>query len=184
MTNIIALYSPAAQSGKSTVADYLNKHGYTVVKFAGILKDMVRTMLLGAGVPMLTVERMVEGDLKETPLTLASGVKVTPRHLMQTLGTEWGRGIDADLWASLTASKVKQMVDRGQKVAIDDMRFPNEFDAIKALGGTTVYVTRPGVVRVGNHASEGQLDNHSFDHVLVNEGSIEDLHMLVSVHLM
>ena len=179
MNHIIALYSPAPQSGKTTTADYLNLQGYTVVKFAGILKDMVRTMLLGAGIPLLTVERMVEGDLKEFSLTLASGVKVTPRRLMQTLGTEWGRGIDPDLWASLTAAKIKQMVGRGQKVVIDDMRFPNEFDAITKIGGATVCIHRSTAEVVTGHSSEGQLNDHFFDAVLINDGTIADLHQQI-----
>lgn len=173
MSKIIALYSPAAQSGKSTIAHALNGLGYRTIKFAGILKDMIRTMLLGAGIPYDTVERMIEGDLKEKPITFPNGRTVTPRVLMQTLGTEWGRGINPDLWADLTISKA---TGASGKVIIDDMRFPNEFDAVKKAGGVTILVTRPGVVRPANcHPSEGQLDNHPFDWTVVNDGSVDQL---------
>lgn len=172
MSKIIALYSPAAQSGKSTIAHALNGVGYRTIKFAGILKDMIRTMLLGAGIPYDVVERMVEGDLKEKPIRFP-GFEVTPRHLMQTLGTEWGRGINANLWADLTINKA---ASASGKVIIDDMRFPNEFEAVKAAGGTTILVTRPGVERPANcHPSEGQLDAFPFDHHVINDGSVDKL---------
>lgn len=172
MSKIIALYSPAAQSGKSTIAGILNERGYRTIKFAGVLKDMIRTMLFGAGIPYNTVERMIEGDLKEKPIRFPD-FEVTPRKLMQTLGTEWGRGINPDLWADLTISKASKAAG---KVIIDDMRFPNEFEAVKAAGGITIMVTRPGVVRPANcHPSEGQLDNHPFDYHVVNDGTVDKL---------
>lgn len=177
MSKIIGLYSPAAQSGKSTIASFLNEKGYRTIKFAGILKDMIRTMLHGAGVPLEVVERMVEGDLKEQPIKFPNGRSVTPRVLMQTLGTEWGRGINPDLWADLTISKASKAAG---KVIIDDMRFPNEFEAVKAAGGTTILVIRPGVERPANcHPSEGQLDNREFDYVVRNDGDIASLHRQV-----
>lgn len=177
MSKIIALYSPAAQSGKSTIANYLNEKGYRTIKFAGILKDMIRTMLLGAGIPFPVVERMIEGDLKEKPIRFP-GFEVTPRKLMQTLGTEWGRNINENLWADLTISKAGQADGH---VIIDDMRFPNEFDAVRNAGGTTILVVRPGVDRPPNrHPSEGQLDNHPFDRVVVNDGDIEKLHRTIA----
>jgi hypothetical protein len=71
-----------AGSGKSTLADILAcEHGFTVVKFAGPLKAMLRALGLD--------EREIEGDLKEQPCQLLAGH--TPRRAMQTLGTEWGR---------------------------------------------------------------------------------------------
>lgn len=172
MTKIVALYSPAPQSGKSTLAHALNGVGYRTIKFAGILKDMIRTMLLGAGIPYDAVERMVEGDLKERPIKFP-GFSVTPRQLMQTLGTEWGRGIHPDLWAHLAINKAANASGR---VVIDDMRFPNEYSAVKAAGGITIKITRPGVERAVNcHPSEGALDNHPFDYEIVNDGSIDKM---------
>ena len=67
MTHLIALTSPAMGSGKSVAASRLvDEHGYTLVKFAGPLKDMTRALLTlnGAG----DVEEYVEGNLKEEPI--------------------------------------------------------------------------------------------------------------------
>jgi hypothetical protein len=65
MTNdLIALYSPAPQSGKSTLAEHLTQHrGYELVKFAGPLKDMLRCLLFDhCGIDHATVERYVVID--------------------------------------------------------------------------------------------------------------------------
>jgi hypothetical protein len=70
------------------------------------------------------------------------------------------------------------------------MRFPKEFDAVKSRGGITIRVNRikfvtsevkkvtwiplPGIDIV-EHPSETALDNHNFDYVIDNNGSISDL---------
>lgn len=69
---------------------------------------------------------------------------------------------------------------------ITDMRFPNEMDAVKAKGGITIRVNRPYSTTGGNgipatfsqtqfHPSETALDDHEFDYVIDNNGSISDL---------
>ena len=63
---LIALYAPAPQSGKSTVAEHLEaRHGFETVKFAGPLKDMIRCLLFDhCGISHAMTERYVDGDLK------------------------------------------------------------------------------------------------------------------------
>lgn len=145
MTRLIAL-TGLAGAGKSTVAKHLvAAHGYRVEKFAGPLKDMLR----GLGL----TERHIEGDLKEVPCGLLGGK--TPRYAMQTLGTEWGRGlISPSLWADAWSSRAA-----AGRVVCDDCRFPNEADAVRRLGGVIIRVVRPGLASTGGHASEaGQVD--------------------------
>ena len=53
---------------------------------------------------------------------------------MQTLGTEWGREcIGPEVWVDVWKSNVQKWLDGGLNVVVDDMRFPNEWDAVKAL---------------------------------------------------
>lgn len=170
---VIGLYSSVMQSGKSTVAQYLvENHGFVVVKFAGILKGMCRHFLGMIGVDPRTVERMIEGDLKEVPVP---GFEFTPRHLMITLGSDWGRqAVEDGLWIKLALAQVQCATDAGQSVVVDDMRFPNEHAALKAVGASLVRITRPGVQSTVS-ASEGLLDAYTFDHELINSGSLHDL---------
>jgi hypothetical protein len=75
---------------------------------------------------------------------------------------------------------------------ISDMRFPNEYEAVKEKGGICVRIHRLYDIQRGEqdgiptvsfkevgvpsvHESETALDNHTFDYVLSNSGTIEDL---------
>lgn len=171
---LIALISPAMGSGKSTVARYLvARHGFALLKFAGPLKNMTRSLLRDIGNDRATVERMVEGDLKEVQVP---GLGCTPRWLMQSLGNEWGRQyIREDLWVRLTAMAVMKRLSSGVSVVIDDMRYRNEYDAIREMGGKIVRIVRPGVERIGDHASEGALDEAAVDGEICNDSSLADL---------
>lgn len=172
---LIGLYSPAPQSGKSTVAEYLcRRHGYRQIAFAGPLKEMTDKFLECFGADEATRIRMVYGDLKEQRI---EAFGCTPRHLMQTLGTEWGRNcVGEQVWVRLAIARA---LSSTRPVVIDDMRFPNEMVAVRAAGGVCVKVERPGVVRATEHASEGQLDNAHFDWTFVNNSTIDALRVLV-----
>lgn len=169
---LIALYSPAPGSGKSEVAKVLEAKGYTVSKFAHPLKDMLVMLLMHAGYSIEDARRCVDGDLKEFPLAGPFFGK-TPRELMQTLGTEWGRKlIDPHVWTNLMADKVNRAAT---PMVVDDMRFPNEYDTMKFCGAILVKVTRPGAIPRNTHPSEGLLEDKAFDLVLDNSGSLRAL---------
>lgn len=160
-----------AGSGKSEVARVLiEEFGFTRVKFADPLKNMLRTMLRDVGHTAKDVERFLEGDLKES---VVDGIGVTARRLMITLGTEWGRQqIADDLWIRLWAVRAEQY----PRILADDVRFPNEVAAIRAGNGKIWQVQRPGLA-AGEHVSE-HLDVEP-DNVIVNHGTIEDLRAMV-----
>jgi hypothetical protein len=137
------------------------------VKFADPLKNMVRRMLGDMGFCAEDVERMIEGDLKEVVIP---ELNVTPRHIMVTLGTEWGRDLIArDLWARLWSARVETL-KASTSIVTDDVRFANEVRALRYHGGVLVRVERPGVVSSG-HESEN-LDVTP-DYVIRNDGTLE-----------
>jgi hypothetical protein len=181
LPSIIGLYSPSAGSGKSEVAKRLcGVHGYTLVKFADPLKAMARGLFEGMGISAGTIERMIEGDLKEQPIP---GLKsATPRQVMQTLGTEWGReAIEEDLWVKTGVKKAQSIIDAGGRVVIDDMRFPNEWAYVYGMDNSMlVAVHRPGQPK-GQSRYEGMLCDFRFDCVLVNDETLEVLHQAVDV---
>ncbi|UIS25235.1 putative deoxynucleotide monophosphate kinase [Erythrobacter phage vB_EliS-L02] len=141
-------------AGKDTAADMLMVRGYENIKFAGALKDMLRALLSYQGVDHGTIERMVEGDLKEEPSEYLSGQ--TPRWAMQTLGTEWGRNLIANgLWVDVTIRRAMA----GDQVVITDCRFPNEKEAIEKVGGVVLGITADWITPVeGEHESEALID--------------------------
>ena len=160
-----------AGSGKSTIARVLTEHYYYQrVRFADPLKRMLSALGLS--------HAELDGDLKETPSELLLGA--TPRHAMQTLGTEWGRNlIGQDIWTTTWKGIVRTEVQRGYKVVCDDLRFLNEAVAVRALGGEIWSVRRPGVEMRFSHQSEAEMSRISFDKRFTNDAAIGDLVKLV-----
>jgi len=159
-----------AGSGKSEVAAVLTGvYGFTRVKFADPLKNMLRTMLSDMGHTAEDVERYLEGDLKESLVDGLHHLGITARHLMVTLGTEWGRdNLHRDIWLHLWLARA----ERFAHVVADDVRFPNEVDAIRQAGGQIWQIIRPGLTAAA-HASE-QLVVEA-DRVIHNTGTLFDL---------
>lgn len=123
---------------------------------------------------------------------------LTPRTLLQLLGTECGRRvIHPEIWVNSLMAEYKgieQPNKPGQERQISfpnwvitDVRFPNEAEAIKRKGGIVLRIERPysTVAGGGNpanfnkeqfHASETALDDYKgFSHIIQNDGSVEEL---------
>lgn len=182
---VIGIYSPYPGAGKSTLAARLNmRYGYARIKMAGPLKAMLSAYLHTQGLSTPEIARMIEGDLKSEPSVYLGGK--TPRHAMQTLGTEWGRGCMADdFWIEAASEQIENSLKRGAHVVIDDVRFLNEMEMIRDFGGIVVRVRRPSVENATllpwykrlfsrEHLSEGGLDNEVFDLDIIN-GYIDPL---------
>ena len=162
-----------AGSGKSTAADYLvRQHHFCRLSYAAPIKKMLLTLLTESGVGPITAKEMVYGNLKETPHAALAGH--SPRHALQTLGTEWGRDCMAqDFWRRLLLDKVHTLHKGGFSVVVDDVRFENEVQGLKEEGFTIIAVQRPGTSQ-GSHSSETQ--SLDADAVLINDGSLEMLY--------
>lgn len=130
-------------SGKNASADILvNQFGFKKESFAKSLKD-------AAAIIFGWDRQMLEGDTPESRLwreqedkywSKQLGWTVTPRAVLQKLGTEAGREVFGySLWTASTMRRMEQ--DPGDYV-ITDVRFPNEAEALKAAGGLLVRVTR------------------------------------------
>lgn len=170
---LISLCSPAMGSGKSTVAEHLaSRHNFVRIAFAIPLKKMTEALFRAAGMDPEEIQRHVYGDLKET---MIPALGTTSRRIQQTLGTEWGRDlIKPTLWTDIALDLARLHLDTGRSVVIDDMRFPNEFEAVTAAGGTAYRIVRPDAVLAVAHASEGQLDLIAMPEIW-NGGSRDEL---------
>lgn len=137
-----------AGSGKST-ASRLIQNAYNIPRrpFAYPLKRMIGAL----GVPTEVLDG--PASVKELPTARLNGHTV--RFALQTLGTEWGRKIMGEdfwvkQWAASFDNKMPGMV-------ADDVRFPNEVEAIQKLGGIVIRIDRMGSGVQGDgskHASE------------------------------
>ncbi len=138
-------FTGRAGSGKSTAASVLvEQYGFTRMSFAQPLRKMLREI-------GLTEEDLTSG--KSEPVDWLDGK--TPRQLMQTLGTEWGRGmIHTNVWVTIAERKIAQLrADGVPGIVIDDVRFDNDADMIRRLGGVVIGVLRE-TGPVMRHASE------------------------------
>ena len=179
---LIGIYASKPQSGKSEIACYLcGEKGFYPTSFAEILKDMLKPLLMVVtGDCNKMTREMLWGNMKQEPIACLDGK--TPRELLQLLGTEWGRNsIYEDIWVNLWSIKVSKLLQEGRNVVVDDLRFPNEMDAIKKLGGECWFVSRPNSeASTFGHSSEGSLDDRIEDFVLIeNAGTIQDLRSCV-----
>lgn len=159
-------FSGAAGAGKSTAAGILQDlASYSRVRFA----DPIKVMLRDFG---LTFEQ-VDGSLKETPCDLLCGK--SPRRAMQTLGDEWGRQlIGGDVWVRAWERRIEEVVAlRDCGIVVDDLRYPNELDAILARGGVVIRVVRAEAGEIEAHASESHI--LFSQRILINDGTHEEL---------
>jgi hypothetical protein len=128
-----------------------------------------------------TLQPYIDGEKKEEVL---EGIASSPRTLMQTLGTDWGRNIiNKDLWLNCMEARLKAYVDcknlgyKGAFVIVTDVRFDNEAQKIKDLGGTVVQIARadaPEQVGAEQHASEAGVSPHLIDVTVDNSGTVEE----------
>lgn len=148
------------RSGKDTAGEVFEAMGFTRLSFAAPIKIMIGALLTYQGVDDETVYEMLEGSLKETPTEYLGGR--SPRHAMQTLGTEWGRNMITDtLWIDALLNAAQQH----ELVVVTDVRFPNEVEVCDQVWR----ISRPGNTAVDAHPSEAQIDDLDVEADLVND---------------
>lgn len=165
---VIAL-SGAAGSGKDTAAHFLAKRlGYATEMFAGPLKRGLCAMFGWAP------EKLNDREWKETPLPV---IGKSPRQMMQTLGTEWGRNlVHPHLWAALALEQCDRAEEAGfPGIVFTDCRFENEARLVLELGGHVIHISRPGLQPVAAHVSEQSLPSYVVSGYIVNDGSLSEL---------
>tara|TARA_B100000965_G_scaffold14609_1_gene10957 strand:- start:2417 stop:3007 length:591 start_codon:yes stop_codon:yes gene_type:complete len=178
-------------SGKGTVADILvENHNFEKLSFADKLKDGVASVFGWD-------RDMLEGDTDRSRIwrektdvfwSNETGREVTPRLVLQLFGTDCMRnGFFDGIWVSLVKQKILEDPDKNW--VIPDVRFPNEVKMIQSVQGQVWQVRRGelpgwfmdkrdnGVEPIDVHASEwAWIDkDESFEQIIQNDGSLEDL---------
>lgn len=169
MTKIIGL-SGSMGSGKSTcvklIEELTHKEVY-VVKFAA---------------PLYAMQELIYNTI--LPVYERPDSFVKDRKLLQWLGSDWGRSIDKDLWIKYWLQTVAQhnKFNSSDILICDDLRFDNEAETIKNLGGLIVKLnskqtnlridTASGI---SNHSSEAGIKLDYIDVIIDNDGTIDDL---------
>ena len=162
--NIIGM-AGRARSGKDTAADFLvDNYGFVKVSFAWPLYQSLKTML--------SVD--LQDVAKEEPF---EWLGVSPRQLLQTLGTEWGREmIHPDIWVLIMQRRIAALSRSGvTKIVISDVRFQNEADLIRRHG-MLLHLSRDAATDVNAHCSENGLEVNAGEFLFRNDSDITELH--------
>lgn len=164
-----------AQSGKDTAAGFLIDQGWKRLAFADALRDsvyllnpIVRTVCSDFGAEQIRVQ-----DIVDTIGWDRAKVDVAEiRELLQRMGTEVGRALYGE---SFWVDRVLAQMTPDQNYVITDVRFPNEVEAVKSVGGRVIRIYREGVGAVNTHVSDQGIDNLEFDSIILNDGPLEQL---------
>lgn len=160
---VIGITGPA-RAGKDTTANFIVAAvGGYVYSMAMPMKAMLKCIGVNFDDPYWE-------DHKEQPI---AALGVSPRLLLQTLGTEWGRQrVNPDLWVLLAKQRLLQY---GRGMVVPDIRFENEAAWVRNVGGLIIHLTRKNATPVRPHSSEAGVERAPEDKLLSNDGSLEDL---------
>lgn len=155
------------QSGKSSVAEIISMYRPNVVvyNFATELKSQLARML---GVTPDYIDRHKDNF----------------RLILQGYGTDYKRKLHGeDYWVKLWKEAVERIIEQSPSslIVTADVRFMNEVECIKKMGGEVWRIERLVTIGVPNsdtHESETKLDSFNyqqFDCVIFNDGTYEQL---------
>lgn len=156
-------------SGKDTLGNYLiEKYKFERYAFGDPVKEVCR-ILFGFN------DQQLYGDKKEE-MDISLGIK--PREAFQKIGTNFGRKIFHELFPGILIPEGQIWINifknncNHRNVVLTDVRFQNEADAIKELGGFIIYIDSKYCLD-DNHESE-QI-NVEYDFLVKNHGTKDEL---------
>lgn len=154
-----------AHAGKNKVAELLQgHHPFDEYAFADPLKKAAAIIF------DLPIEHFYDEILKET---INEFWGMTPRQMLLKLGTDACRdNIRDDIWVKRTIGSVEKSISVGNNVVVTDVRFPNEAEEIKRLGGHIVRVIRRDGELAVDHKSAIDIPAHLVDVELFNDGTL------------
>tara|TARA_R110000744_G_scaffold31727_1_gene74559 strand:- start:9193 stop:9744 length:552 start_codon:yes stop_codon:yes gene_type:complete len=175
MSGFIIGVAGKAGAGKDTAAAAIIKEFNPTFEYA-----FARPIKEAAKILMGWTDEHVRGELKEVVDPLYG---VSPRYVMQTLGTEWGRKIiKSTLW-TLRAKRFIETCreqDPNCNIVITDVRFDSEASFIIDLGGAVLNISRPSNDKVVlEHSSEDGVSDCLITKSIINDGTVVELHEAV-----
>lgn len=165
--------------GKDTVADYLiNNYNFTKHAFAHPIKEILKIMF-----------DFSEHQLNIDKEKIDDRWGISPRIAMQQFGTDFVRddickyipNIKNNLYGETLWIKLFRIwyeKNKDKDIIISDVRFLDEIEVIKSLGGIIIKINRD-TNQVDNHKSESKIDTYDkklIDHEIDNNSNLNDLY--------
>jgi len=164
-------------SGKDTVAHKIiyadNGNNWKKIAFADSLKDAIAA-LFGWNRPLLEGDSPESREWREKVDSYWSrelGIEdFTPRMALQMIGTEVIRNhFNENFWVKAVKRKI---LNTTSHIIITDVRFKNEAELIKSMGGKIIHVIRGGLPEWWDEAIEFN----------TKKKKIEDCELLKGIH--
>lgn len=162
-----------AGSGKDLFASIVKElePNTDIFPFAGPLKDASKILF------NFSNDQLYDPVVKEE---LDERWGKSPRQVLQWLGTDILRNqVNQDFFLM----NMKQRIDssKADLIIITDIRFDNESEFIRSLGGKVVKIIRPNAKTTAHsgHITEQGISPKLVDTVVMNEGSIEEYKILI-----
>lgn len=190
-----------AHSGKDTTADYmvnrlnsLNriniKHNVIKISLADQLKVICRKlikMFYNCDVPMEDFYDMEKKEMIHTNIPPFNGQPFKIRTLLQQIGTDICRDmISTSIWCQYLYEQYIMNASDNSVVVISDLRMPDEINYFKRMLGDrfiSIRVERPDRTPLDgvnqSHQSESHIPSLVVDKILLNDGSIVQLHQQI-----
>lgn len=182
-------FSGRLGSGKTELAKICEKYNYKRIYFAMPLKQLCADLLdisldslnqlkrNNVDISFRINEDMCRIISEETGIDIETTKKhllnveiKTVRDMLQIVGTNFIRRVNKD-WH---VNRVIATIDKNESYVIDDVRFPNEKEAIEKANGDTWFVVRPDMLNVSNHESETSLKWFEFGNkIIINDDTLE-----------
>jgi hypothetical protein len=173
--------------GKGAIAERLiHAWGFTRVGFKDALVDAVRELnpIVGwddmTGLPVRWAKVVDDYGYEEAKDHPRYGHEVV--RVLQNYGTHI-RTIQPDFWVDAWRQRVMRQFRAGNvRIVVDDVRFPNEAEAVERGGHVLRVLRHPEPLMpeaLAAHISETALDSYPFEHWLYNDGPLAKLHLKV-----
>lgn len=97
----------------------------------------------------------------------------TPRQILIEMGTPAIRDVVySNTWIDYTLRKQSSDL---KFLFISDLRFPNEFNAVKEAGGICVRIDRPSIPNTEDLADSALANETRWDSIITNDGSLKKM---------
>lgn len=173
--------SGKARHGKDTYGELLRAHTgarpVSRVALADPLKEETSALIADQHVAFSESPYEWVSKFRESRAAMDDpDVKEQYRGLNVWWGTEFRRMMFSQLyWVKRFEHHARQLLVDQSVLVCTDVRFPNEVELIRGMGGKVVRVFRPDTPATSTHPSETSLDDYTdWDSYIVNDGTKED----------
>lgn len=176
------LYLEASGAFSSTVAHFAIRETKETPQSALALKNCVDPRFVAVALKALGYCRSVRKAYRCEKTRARPGMArrlkkalsrpLSPRQIMQWWGTEYRRVLDGDAY---WRQQVETIILKNPNInfVVTDVRFPDEANLIKVLGGSIGRITRPSLLGSNDpnllHESERAMAAYPVDHSFLNE---------------